>query len=191
MFNRKAQSLTRDDVINAAIYCLEIEGENALGINRVAKELNIKPPSLYNHIKSNDDLYKAVVIQGWKKLLNECKNNKSKINNLEHTIEYLFNTFRNFAKNNKALYLVMSKISIKIDDEDFVPILNDFIQFFSEVLAPLQMDRDSQIHTIRFLRSTIHGFIILELQGQFEMNLSIEKSYDFIKKSLIKILSTF
>lgn len=43
-------------VIAAAIACLEQEGESALGVNRVARELNIKPPAIYKHLDGNAGL---------------------------------------------------------------------------------------------------------------------------------------
>lgn len=46
---------------------------NEIGLEKVtlkllASHLNIKPPSLYNHIKGLDDLRKEVMIFGWKQL---------------------------------------------------------------------------------------------------------------------------
>ncbi len=45
----KENSLTQQDVIEAAIACLDQEGESALGVNRVARELSIKPPAIYSN----------------------------------------------------------------------------------------------------------------------------------------------
>ena len=42
----KENSLNPQDVIEAAISCLDEEGESALGVNRVARELGIKPPAI-------------------------------------------------------------------------------------------------------------------------------------------------
>lgn len=56
----KENSLTKQDVIAAAIACLEKEGESALGVNRVARELNIKPPAIYKHLEKNAGLRRAV-----------------------------------------------------------------------------------------------------------------------------------
>lgn len=50
----KENSLTKQDVIAAAIACLEKEGESALGVNRVARELNIKPPAIYPRFQAEN-----------------------------------------------------------------------------------------------------------------------------------------
>lgn len=61
----KENSLTKKDVIAAAIACLDREGEAALGVNRVARELGIKPPAIYKHFDGNAALRRAVVLTLW------------------------------------------------------------------------------------------------------------------------------
>lgn len=58
----KENSLTQQDVVEAAIVCIEKEGETALGVNRVARELGIKPPAIYKHFNGNAELRKAVAL---------------------------------------------------------------------------------------------------------------------------------
>ena len=52
----KQNSLTPQNVIQAAITCLDKEGETGLGVNRVARELGIKPPAIYKHLNGNGEL---------------------------------------------------------------------------------------------------------------------------------------
>ncbi len=69
----KENSLTKQDVIAAAIACLDQEGESALGVNRVARELNIKPPAIYKHLEGNAGLQRAVALTVWRQYLTECQ----------------------------------------------------------------------------------------------------------------------
>ena len=64
MARRPGKSLNRQDVIASAIGLIQKEGTQALCIKELAKDLNIRPPSLYNHVRSNEDLHKAVAIAG-------------------------------------------------------------------------------------------------------------------------------
>ena len=41
-------------------------GLNNLSLKMIAEELNIKSPSLYNHISSLDDIKEKLMIYGWK-----------------------------------------------------------------------------------------------------------------------------
>ena len=43
-------------------------GLNNLSLKMIAEELNIKSPSLYNHISSLDDIKEKLMIYGWKEL---------------------------------------------------------------------------------------------------------------------------
>ena len=69
MARPKGATLTRAAILNAAIAVLRSDGQSGLGINRVARELGIQPPSMYNHVKGNDDLYRLVALYGWQQFL--------------------------------------------------------------------------------------------------------------------------
>lgn len=69
----KENSLSRQDVIVAAIACVDREGASALGVSRVARELGIKPPAIYKHLESGAALQKAVVLELWQHYLVECQ----------------------------------------------------------------------------------------------------------------------
>lgn len=189
MFRRKGESLTRNDVVQAALYCLELEGEKSLGVNRVARELNIKPPSIYNHIQNNDELRIAVAIEGWKKLYNTLVLadlfNKDK----KDSITLLLNTFRNFAHNNKNLYMVISTTFIDQNRADFLEVSKPFFELFNKLLSNFNIPKKEQIHVLRWLRSMSHGFIILELQKQFELPENVNQSYEFLIKTVIDFLT--
>ena len=70
---KKENSLTPQDVIHAAVVCVQKEGLSALGVNRVARELGIKPPAIYKHIDGNASLRKAVAIASWQKFFTYYK----------------------------------------------------------------------------------------------------------------------
>lgn len=188
MFNKKGQSLTKNDVVLAALYCLETEGEKSLGINRVARELNIKPPSIYNHISNNEELRICVAIEGWKKLYNYLISSNLPCEKKEDSIKVLLNSFRKFAHENKDLYLVISNTSIDQTRLDFLEVSKKFFDLFDKILSQFNISKKDQIHVLRLLRSTSHGFIMLELQSQFELPTNINESYDFIIKSTLSFL---
>ena len=65
--------MARADIDKTIIIKTAAEMANEVGLEKVtlkllANQLNIKPPSLYNHIKGLDDLRKEVMIFGWKQL---------------------------------------------------------------------------------------------------------------------------
>lgn len=52
--------LTKTDVIQAAADIADEHGLNNLSLKNVAEKLNIRTPSLYNHITSLDNLLRAM-----------------------------------------------------------------------------------------------------------------------------------
>ena len=65
--------MARADIDKTIIIKKAAKMANEIGLEKVtlkllSNQLNIKPPSLYNHIKGLDDLRKEVMIYGWKQL---------------------------------------------------------------------------------------------------------------------------
>lgn len=53
-------SVTKDEIIKASIRVLKREGAAGLSMRTLAKELDIKASSLYNHIDSRQELYEEI-----------------------------------------------------------------------------------------------------------------------------------
>ena len=65
--------MSRADIDKSVIINKAAELANEIGLEKVtlkllASNLNIKPPSLYNHIKGLEDLQKEVMLYGWRQL---------------------------------------------------------------------------------------------------------------------------
>ena len=56
----KAQPLTRERIVRAAMAVADREGLDAVSIRRIAGELKARPMSLYAHIDSKDDLFELM-----------------------------------------------------------------------------------------------------------------------------------
>ena len=53
--------LSRDGIVAAALALVDAEGLEALSTRRLAAELGVSGPSLYNHVATKDELIDAVV----------------------------------------------------------------------------------------------------------------------------------
>ncbi|MGF1428419.1 TetR/AcrR family transcriptional regulator [Kitasatospora sp. LaBMicrA B282] len=53
--------LSRERIVGAALHLVDTEGLEALSTRRLATELSVSGPSLYNHFATKDDLLDAVV----------------------------------------------------------------------------------------------------------------------------------
>ena len=60
--------LTKEAVVRAAADLLNAEGPNALSLNRLAEKLDIRTPSLYNHVNGLPGLQKELAVLNAKQL---------------------------------------------------------------------------------------------------------------------------
>lgn len=65
--------LTRDIIVQTASAIADQEGLNKVTLKRIAQELGIRSPSLYNHINSLDDLWREIAHTGMKTMNYEMK----------------------------------------------------------------------------------------------------------------------
>lgn len=94
----KANSLTQQDVIAAAIACLDQEGKSALGVNRVARELGIKLPTIYKNLDGNAGLRRAVALTIWRNYLTKCRQQTEGIADPQELFRVSAHATRNFAR---------------------------------------------------------------------------------------------
>lgn len=57
----RATALGRERIVAAALAMLDVDGEEAFSMRRLATQLDCAPMSLYNHVASKEDLYAAAV----------------------------------------------------------------------------------------------------------------------------------
>ncbi|MFE0021079.1 TetR/AcrR family transcriptional regulator [Amycolatopsis sp. NPDC059021] len=64
MARPKQALISRDGILRAALRLVDEHGPDALSTNRIAAELGVKGPSLYNHVSGRDE-----IIEGLRELL--------------------------------------------------------------------------------------------------------------------------
>src|SRR5262249_40221215 len=62
------QGLSKAQVVDTAARIADAEGLDAVTVARVASELGIKAPSLYNHVAGRDDLMSALGVRALNEL---------------------------------------------------------------------------------------------------------------------------
>ena len=190
MARRKGPGLTRKDVVEAALQCVEKHGAAALGINRVARMLGIKPPSLYNHVSSNEDLHRAAALAGFDRLSAHFARISYKPGEEREFLIAHGHCIRDFARSHKELYRHMSNVSLDPKEPEVATILNKALSPLERALAPMGLDGDEAVHAMRALRSAAHGFALLELDGQFRLGTDPEQSFDWMMEHLVDSFPT-
>ena len=184
----KGQTLTQKDIVEAAIACLYKEGESGLGVNRVARELGIQAPSIYNHFSGNEALRRAVVLEGWRRFLDVYFQNTEGIEDKRELLKTAAYTYRNCARESPALYTVVTNHPLQLDDPEFAPIIERLIAFYRKVLGGFALSQDQMIHAARMFNTTLHGFVMADKAGLFLFSQSVDDSFAWIVETLINAI---
>lgn len=185
MARRKGPSLDTAQVVDAAIRCIQAEGPDALGVSRVARELGIKPPSIYNHVGKGDALARAVWVEGNRRLLTALKLGARGVLGPKDQLRALVGAMRGFARDNPHLYTVMSRVEPDNAHPEFKPVMADLLALFQQPLAQLGLPDAQQLHAIRGLRGAVHGFVLLENSGQYALDTDSGQSFDWLVEAVL------
>jgi AcrR family transcriptional regulator len=181
----KENSLTPQDVIRGAIDCLDKEGESALGVNRVAKELGIKPPAIYKHLDGNTGLRRAVALEIWRKYLTDYQGQTTNIAEPRALLRIGAQATRNFAKRYPARYTVMMQYQLRPTDPEEAKIIYDSLRLFKKSLQLYELSDDALIDTMRMVNAAIYGFIMREQSELMTLNRSTDRSYEVMLDALL------
>lgn len=180
----KENSLTPQDVIEAAIACLDKEGETTLGVNRVARELGIKPPAIYKHLNGNTELKKAVAFTIWRQFLNFCREKTQRISRSDNLFKAGGNATRNFAKLYPARYKVMMQYQLHLKDAEAAAVIREAQSLFQQGIQKYDLTENQLIDVMRMVNAAVYGFISLEQSGMMTFERSIDKSYEIMLDAL-------
>ncbi len=181
----KENSLTPQDVIEAAITCLDKEGESALGVNRVARELGIKPPAIYKHLNGNAELRKAVVLKIWRQFLNFCAEKTQDVGKASKLFKAGGHATRKFAKLYPARYKVMMQYQLHPTDKDAGVIIKEALSWFQQGIQGYDLTENQLIDAMRMVNAAVYGFISVEQVGMMTFERSTDESYEIMLDALI------
>ncbi len=170
--------LDQEAVIQAASALVDAEGLDQLSLARLAERLNIRTPSLYNHISGLDGVRHALAVRGTRELRDRLIRAAIGKNGAEG-IFAIADAYRSFAKEHPGLYTASLRAATPGDSELIAP-ADETMAVIRAVLAPYHLSDENFIHAARALRSLAHGFVSLELAGGFGIPVDIDTSYHTI-----------
>lgn len=169
--------LNKQIIVDAAIRLIEEKGYHALSMRELAKSLNVKAASLYNHIENMDEVI-AKVGKYTISALNQTQ--FSAIEGLEKdsAIFALAIAYRQFAKDHPELYKVIMSLH-RTDNAVIEKSARPITAPFMHVLNDYPLNEEQKMHWQRVLRSIIHGFLSQEEAGYFcHFPVNEESSYE-------------
>lgn len=170
------KGINRELIFKKAIEIIERNKHAAVSMREIAEELEIKTPSLYNHVKSMNELFADISFYAAHQL-RQAQLAAIQGKDREEALFALAAAYRNFAREHTGLYKVTMALPSLPED-----ILAQTAAAVADpiflVLSQYDLTEEQTIHWQRILRSMIHGFLTQEEAGFFRHSpVSVEVSY--------------
>jgi AcrR family transcriptional regulator len=169
-------------VIAAAARVADAEGLAAVTVARVAGDLGIRGPSLYNHVAGRDGLVRGIALEAVRELsarLREAGNGRSGADALAAAAA----TYRTFARDHPGRYDAMQRAPAT-GDAELLAGAAEAVDVLTGLLRGWALEGDEAIHAVRALRSALHGFVDLERIGGFGLPASTDASFAWLVERL-------
>jgi AcrR family transcriptional regulator len=172
----KQRRLDRESVIEKAAEMVDAAGSvQGVTLTALAAALDIRVPSLYNHIAGLDDLHHALAGYAVQQLIVRLRvATAGQVGRA--ALLSVAAAYRRFAHERPGIYPLTLRAPAP-DDDTLIPLAQELLQMLLLVLASLGIQGEDAIHAVRGLRALLHGFTTLEAAEGFKMDLDLNESF--------------
>jgi AcrR family transcriptional regulator len=183
--------LDKAAVVEAAAAILNAEGVGALTLNRLAQELGVKPPSLYNHIDGLAGLQRELAIMN-ARALGERFTRAAIGQSGPAALFAVARAYRAYIKESPGVYLASLRSSGAQQpvDAELSAAEEPSLRVALAVIASFGLTGAEALHAARGLRSLVHGFATLEIAGGFGLPLDLDESFERLLQMFARALQT-
>jgi AcrR family transcriptional regulator len=170
-------------ILEAAGILADQHGMQEVTLANLAKKLNIRPPSLYNHFDGLPGLRKKLAIYGLEKLYAELAQAAIGVSGTNAVLA-ISKAYVGFARKHPGIYEA-TLLAPDPEDVDVQVAGAKIVDLTVRVLQAFELDGDDALHAVRGLRSILHGFSALEQRGGFKMSLDLDESLKITIKAFL------
>lgn len=157
-------------------------GLEAVTIAAVAAELGVRPPSLYNHVRSRAALHGAIGARALEELAAAMGAASAGLAGGD-ALAAIATAQRDLALRHPGAYAATRRV-VGVDDERFEAAAARVLELLLAALRGYGLQNDDAIHAARAVRSAVHGFVSLELAGDFAMPQAVDASFAWMIRAL-------
>lgn len=172
----KRRWLSREIVVEKAVEMADAAGTaEAVTLTALAASLDVRVPSLYNHVASLEDLYQAMAVYGTRRLIARLRAASAGLAGREALLS-MADAYRRFAHEHPGIY----PLTIRAPDpaeEALTALAQELLQMLLLVLASAGFQGEEALHAVRGFRALLHGFVALESAEGFKMSLDRQQSF--------------
>lgn len=174
-------------VVEAAAGIADADGLEAVTLARVAADLGVRAPSLYNHVDGRRDLLRAIAVLGVRELtaaLREAAVGRSSADALTAAAH----AYRAYARAHPGRYAATLAAPTR-GDEEHRAAASEAVDVMLAIMRGWDLEGDDAIHAVRAFRSAVHGFVAIEAADGFGMAVDVDASFDRLVATLAGGLS--
>jgi len=164
--------------VEAAAKLVDEEGIEQLSLGRLAERLGVRTPSLYNHVAGLPGLKHDLALYCSRELLDRLLRATIGKSRAE-AIFALADAYRAYARETPGRY-ALTQQAPDPGDQVLQATAQQLVDVGRAVLAPYRLSEEEAIHSIRGIRSIVHGFISLEMAGGFKMPIDLDASFHWL-----------
>jgi AcrR family transcriptional regulator len=166
--------LSAASLVESAAALADAGGYESLSLTTLADSVGVRPPSLYKHIASLDDLRSRLALHAYReigRLLREALDGPG------DSLANLSAAYRRFALERPGLAVALVRAPVG-DGELALAAAQVTEPLFALVREYGINDPDELVHEVRILRSALHGFVSLEAAGGFGLAQSLDATFE-------------
>lgn len=175
--------LDKDIIIERTAKLANELGIENITLKLIADEFGIQSPSLYNHIKSLDDLKKRLMLYGWKELERKLLMAVVGVSGYD-ALRVMCYAFYEYATTNPGVFNAMLWYN-KFQDEETQDATKQLFAVLFKIMGTLNIPDETINHLIRTFRGFLEGYALLVNNGAFGNPISIRESFDLSVEVLI------
>lgn len=175
--------LDKATIVEAAAALADEQGIEQLSLATLASHLNVRTPSLYNHISGLEGLRRELALLGVRELT--TRTTRATVGkSTDDAVLALGLAYRAFAQERPGLYNASLRAPTP-DDLALQAASRELLEILQAVLAGYGLKEEASLHAIRGFRSVVHGFVSLEINGGFGMALDRDESFRYLLQVFI------
>jgi AcrR family transcriptional regulator len=174
-------------VVQAAAALIDEQGSDALTLGRLAAQLGVQTPSLYNHIDGLPGLQRELALLNVR-ALGECLGTAAIGKSGSEALAAVAQALRSYIKAHYGLYMMSlraSRTQTPVDLE-LRAAEDRVVQIILAVIGSFGLNGEDAVHAARGWRSLVHGFATLEAASGFGLALDPDESFRRLVTLFIK-----
>lgn len=161
-------------LVRAAAESADEIGFEQVTVSALARRFDVTVASLYSHIKNLDDLRVRVAALALTELADQASAALAGRAGREALVAFA-GVYRQYAKEHPGRYTA-ARLRIARDSPAAAPALRH-TELMRAILREYRLPEAEQVHAVRLLGSTIHGFASLETAGAFAHSPDVDGSW--------------